>query len=66
MRTELDYGRGTLDVHDFRLYSPDELERFAGGHGLEPALLCTSCDESRAPTTGDARYQLVLDRAEPA
>lgn len=60
MRTELTYPDGQTDVHDVRLYEPAELERLAAGHGLEPVLLCTWCDESRPPSARDARYQLVL------
>jgi len=51
LRTALDYGDGALDVHDFRLYEPAELEALGARHGLERVALCTWCDESRRPTT---------------
>ena len=62
MRTELAYPDGSTDVHDFRLYTPEELAEIGARHELERLLVCTWCDESRAPTMDDARYQLVLVR----
>jgi SAM-dependent methyltransferase len=51
---ELDYGGGELDVFEWRLYSPEELESLAGRLGLAPVVRLASPTE---PT-----MRLVLER----
>jgi hypothetical protein len=65
LRTEPEYGDGTLDVPDFRLYEPAELARLGELLGLEQTLLCSRADEARAPSADDLRYQLVMRRTRP-
>lgn len=62
LTTDLVYPDGTRDRHDFRLYTPEELDPLAAAAGLRRELVCTWCDESRSPTADDARMQLVLAR----
>lgn len=55
MTTTLDYGDGTRDVFEFRLYEPEELAR-----SLELLLVCCRFDESVPRREDEPRMQLVL------
>jgi SAM-dependent methyltransferase len=51
---ELDYGDGVLDVFEWQLYAPEELEALAARHGLAPLVRVASPTE---PT-----MRLLLER----
>jgi SAM-dependent methyltransferase len=55
MLIRLDYGEGTVDELDFRLYRAEEL---AGG--LDVLAACCRFDESEPPREDEPRMQLVL------
>ena len=44
-RCEIDYGDGSVDVHEWQLYAPEELEELGRRHGLAPAVRVASPDE---------------------
>jgi SAM-dependent methyltransferase len=44
-RCEIDYGDGSVDVHEWQLYAPEELEELGRRSGLAPAFRVASQDE---------------------
>lgn len=55
MHVRLDYGEGTVDDLDFRLYRPAELART-----LDLELACCRFDEATPPRGDEPRLQVVL------
>lgn len=62
LRVTIDYDRGGRDEIEWRLYTPDELERMCTSAGFEPLVRCAWFDESRAPGADHARMQLVVEQ----
>jgi SAM-dependent methyltransferase len=54
-RCEIDYGDGAVDVFEWQLYLPEELEELGGRHGLRPLV--------REAQPGEPSMRLVLERA---
>ena len=60
LHTTLDYGDGSRDVFEWRLYEPDELRALAAEHGLDCEKVCAGCDPASPPDGETARMQLVF------
>lgn len=60
LRVTLDYG-GPVDVFDWQVYLPEELEALAADVGLELVLACTDFDELSPPSPESPRMQLVFE-----
>jgi hypothetical protein len=68
LEVRIEHEDGTLDLFDWRLYTPEEIESLAAEAGLAPVLSCSGFEESRAAEASQARVQLVFERrgGEPA
>jgi SAM-dependent methyltransferase len=63
MRVELTYsGVPGVDVHEWEIFSPSELERIAVRAGFEARLCCAWFDETIPPSRDHLRMQFLLER----
>ena len=59
---ELDYGDGTGDRFEWRVFTPDEIAGLARQLGLHEVLRCAEFDEAVSPSPDRARMQLVFEK----
>jgi len=59
---ELDYGDGTGDRFEWRVFTPDEIAELSVQVGLHEVLRCADFDESISPSPDRPRMQLVFEK----
>jgi SAM-dependent methyltransferase len=62
LTVQLDYGEETVDTFRWQVFTSDELKALALGHGLRTVTCCAGFRADRAPSEGEPRMQLVLER----
>jgi SAM-dependent methyltransferase len=62
LRVQLEYGDGSYDLFDWRVFEPAEIVQLAGESNLQCILQCSDFDESQPPTSDRPRMQFVFER----
>jgi SAM-dependent methyltransferase len=63
VRLEYEGRSGLPDEFTWRVFTPDELVRHAGRHGLAPIVACSEFDERSRPSAGTPRMQFVFGKS---